>query len=165
MWKVFGIHFDWYIILVKLRSKTSIFPDQKIPKYPQMHSRILKLYLISASPFKKARSFFPNVLFIFLKRMNEWMNWIEKVGADAHTAIQFFDRILTSNPINNISNVWSGESLFSLVFWKDTLLHWQLSARILQYSMQTTMCIKQCDCLKHYMCMATSRCLFIFSNV
>jgi hypothetical protein len=24
------------------------------------------------------------------------------------TRIKFFDRILTSNPINNISNVWSG---------------------------------------------------------
>jgi hypothetical protein len=29
------------------------------------------------------------------------------------TRIKFFDRILTSNPINNISNVWSGECINS----------------------------------------------------
>jgi hypothetical protein len=34
------------------------------------------------------------------------------------THIKFFDRILTSNPINNISNVWSGLEGFSVLFKK-----------------------------------------------
>jgi hypothetical protein len=34
-----------------------------------------------------------------------------------HTRIKFFDRILTSNPINKISNVWSGYTSIKGLFF------------------------------------------------